>query len=78
MAPWWPTPTCSLPVDRRELADMSDDLAPYYRLIANGLPAVMVAHVLFPAVDSHARKPFVSLDPRRVARRSQVSGRSVF
>ena len=42
----------SLPVDRRELADMSDDLAPYYRLIANGLPAVMMAHVLFPAVDS--------------------------
>jgi beta-N-acetylhexosaminidase len=42
----------SLPVDRRELADMSDDLAPYYRLIANGLPAVMAAHVLFPAVDS--------------------------
>ena len=27
------------------------DLAPYRRLIANGLPAVMVAHVLFPAVD---------------------------
>jgi beta-N-acetylhexosaminidase len=42
----------SLPVDRRELADMSDDLAPYYRLIANGLPAVMAAHVLFPEVDS--------------------------
>jgi len=42
----------SLPVDRRELADMSDDLSPYYRLIANGLPAVMAAHVLFPAVDS--------------------------
>jgi beta-N-acetylhexosaminidase len=42
----------SLPFDRRELADMSDDLAPYYRLIANGLPAVMAAHVLFPEVDS--------------------------
>jgi beta-N-acetylhexosaminidase len=42
----------SLPVDRRELADMSDDLAPYSRLIANGLPAVMAAHVLFPEVDS--------------------------
>jgi beta-N-acetylhexosaminidase len=42
----------TLPVDRRELADLSDDLAPYTRLIANGLPAVMVAHVLFPAVDS--------------------------
>jgi beta-N-acetylhexosaminidase len=41
----------SLPVDRRELADMTGDLAPYRRLIANGLPAVMVAHILFPAVD---------------------------
>lgn len=41
----------SLPVDRRELADLTDDLAPYRRLIANGLPAVMAAHVLFPAVD---------------------------
>jgi beta-N-acetylhexosaminidase len=41
----------TLPVDRRELADMSGDLAPYRRLIANGLPAVMVAHILFPAMD---------------------------
>jgi beta-N-acetylhexosaminidase len=41
----------TLPVDRRELVDMADDLAPYRRLIANGLPAVMVAHVLFPALD---------------------------
>jgi len=41
----------TLPVDRRELADMMGDLAPYRRLIANGLPAVMVAHILFPAVD---------------------------
>jgi beta-N-acetylhexosaminidase len=41
----------SLPVDRRELVDLADDLAPYRRLIANGLPAVMVAHVLFPAVN---------------------------
>jgi beta-N-acetylhexosaminidase len=40
------------PVDRRELVDMEDDLTPYRRLIANGLPAVMVSHVLFPAVDS--------------------------
>src|SRR5579872_7019296 len=40
-----------LPVDRRDLVDLEDDLAPYRRLIANGLPAVMVAHVLFPAVD---------------------------
>jgi beta-N-acetylhexosaminidase len=42
----------SLPVDRRDLPDLANDLAPYYRLIANGLPAVMVAHVLFPAVDA--------------------------
>jgi beta-N-acetylhexosaminidase len=41
----------ALPVDRRELIDMDQDLLPYRRLIANGLPAVMVAHVLYPAVD---------------------------
>lgn len=42
----------TLPVDRRDLPDVADDLSAYSRLIANGLPAVMVAHVLFPAVDS--------------------------
>jgi beta-N-acetylhexosaminidase len=41
----------ALPVDRRELADMEADLLPYRRLIANGLPALMVAHVQYPAVD---------------------------
>ena len=41
----------ALPVDRRELADLTEDLRPYRLLIDNGLPAVMVAHVLFPAVD---------------------------
>jgi len=41
----------SLPVDRRELVDIEEDLRPYRRLIDNGLPAVMAAHVLFPAVD---------------------------
>ncbi len=41
-----------LPVDRRELADMQEDLLPYRRLIDNGLPAVMVAHLLYPAVDA--------------------------
>jgi beta-N-acetylhexosaminidase len=40
-----------LPVDRRELVDMGDDLTPYRRLIANGLPSVMVAHIVFPALD---------------------------
>jgi beta-N-acetylhexosaminidase len=42
----------TLPVDRRPLEDLTADLAPYRRLIANGLPGVMVAHVLYSAVDS--------------------------
>ncbi len=41
----------ALPVDRRPLVDLTGELVPYRRLIANGLPAVMVAHVLFSAVD---------------------------
>jgi beta-N-acetylhexosaminidase len=41
----------SLPVDRRARVDLEADLAPYRLLMANGLPAVMVAHVLFPAAD---------------------------
>ncbi len=41
----------ALPVDRREFTDLSEELTPYRRLIANGLPAVMVAHILFPGVD---------------------------
>jgi len=40
----------SLPVDRRDWSELSDDILPYRRLIANGLPGVMVAHVLFPAI----------------------------
>ena len=35
----------ALPVDRRELTDLDQDLAPYRLLIANGLPGVMVAHI---------------------------------
>ncbi len=42
----------ALPVDRRALADLDADLTPYRRLIANGLPAVMASHVVFPEVDS--------------------------
>jgi beta-N-acetylhexosaminidase len=42
----------TLPVDRRELADLQDDIAPYRILIANGLAAVMAAHVVYPAVDA--------------------------
>ncbi|HEY5558895.1 MAG TPA: beta-N-acetylhexosaminidase [Steroidobacteraceae bacterium] len=41
----------ALPVDRREWPDIEADLQPYRRMIANGLPAVMAAHVLFPEVD---------------------------
>ncbi|MBS0375111.1 MAG: beta-N-acetylhexosaminidase [Proteobacteria bacterium] len=41
----------ALPVDRREFADLEADLLPYRRLIANGLPSVMMAHVVYPAVD---------------------------
>ena len=42
----------ALPVDRRELADLRDDIAPYRLLIANGLAGVMAAHVVYPAIDS--------------------------
>jgi beta-N-acetylhexosaminidase len=41
----------ALPVDRRELADLDQDLMPYRRLIDSSLAAVMVAHVQFPSVD---------------------------
>lgn len=41
----------ALPVDRRDFSDVADELAPYRLLIANGLPAVMVAHILFPQFD---------------------------
>jgi beta-N-acetylhexosaminidase len=42
----------ALPVDRREFADLQDDMAPYRLLITNGLAAVMAAHVVYPAVDA--------------------------
>ncbi len=42
----------ALPVDRRELVDLEEDLAPYRVLIANGLAGVMMAHVQFPAVEA--------------------------
>ena len=41
---------------------------PYRRLIANGLPAVMVAHVLFPAVDTTPASLSGALDSGRAAR----------
>jgi beta-N-acetylhexosaminidase len=42
----------ALPVDRREFADLEPDMRPYRPLIDNNLPGIMVAHVVFPAVDS--------------------------
>jgi beta-N-acetylhexosaminidase len=42
----------ALPVDRRAYADLEADLRPYRLLLANMLPAVMAAHVVFPQVDS--------------------------
>lgn len=42
----------ALPVDTRAFTDVElSDLRPFARLIANGLQAVMAAHILFPAVD---------------------------
>jgi beta-N-acetylhexosaminidase len=41
----------ALPVDRREFVDLEPDLRPYRVLIDNQLPAVMGAHVVYPAVD---------------------------
>lgn len=41
----------TLPVDRRPWEDLTADMAPYRRLIPNGLPGIMVAHVLFPELD---------------------------
>ena len=41
----------ALPVDRRPYVDMEADIRPYRLLVQNHLPAVMAAHVVFPAVD---------------------------
>jgi len=48
-----------LPEDSRPLADLQDDLRPYRALIEHGLPAVMVAHVRYTAVD----RDIASLSP---------------
>jgi beta-N-acetylhexosaminidase len=42
----------AVPVDRREFVDMEADVRPYRLLIENQLPGVMVAHVVYPAVDA--------------------------
>jgi beta-N-acetylhexosaminidase len=41
----------AMPIDRRPLADMEDDIYPYRRLIDNGLASIMAAHVVFAEVD---------------------------
>jgi beta-N-acetylhexosaminidase len=41
----------AMPVDRRRLVDMDEDITPYRRLIANGLASIMAAHVVFSEVD---------------------------
>lgn len=41
----------AMPVDRRPLVDLDDDIYPYRRLIDNGLASVMAAHVVFADVD---------------------------
>ena len=41
----------ALPVDRRAYVDIADDMHPYRRLIDNGLPAVMMAHVVYEQID---------------------------
>jgi beta-N-acetylhexosaminidase len=44
----------SLPIDERGYAEIeAADLVPYKELIRHGLSAVMPAHVIYPAVDSH-------------------------
>ncbi len=41
-----------LPVDRREWVDMEmEDVLPFTRLFHSGLPAVMMAHVIYPLID---------------------------
>jgi beta-N-acetylhexosaminidase len=40
----------SLPVDRRAWNALGNDLLPFRRLIDNGIPGVMVAHILYPAI----------------------------
>ena len=64
----------ALPVDRREWPDIEADLRPYRRLIANGLPAVMAAHVVFPADRRKARESFEALAGRSPARRPGLPG----
>ena len=58
----------AMPVDRRPLADLDEDLYPYRRLIDNGLAAVMAAHVIFERGRRPACRVFLTLDPGGAAR----------
>ena len=40
-----------LPVDRREYADITEDLRPFERLVRAGIPAIMTAHVVYGQLD---------------------------
>lgn len=40
-----------LPIDRRGLAEISEDMLPYRRLMQHGLEAILAAHVRYPEVD---------------------------
>jgi beta-N-acetylhexosaminidase len=42
----------AVPVDRRPLADLDEDMYPYQRLIDNGLASILAAHVVFSQVDT--------------------------
>jgi beta-N-acetylhexosaminidase len=42
----------ALPVDRRDWPDLDRDVYPYRRLIPNGLPSIMMAHVVYEQIDS--------------------------
>ena len=40
-----------LPEDHRDSDALADDMIPYRRLVDNGLPGIMMAHVRYPAID---------------------------
>ena len=42
----------ALPVDRRFLEDIEEDIAPFGRLVRADVAGIMMAHVVYPAVDS--------------------------